>query len=102
MTEHLISWHSLVHEAGANGVTRRRLKGAGAELVRVEIPAGVVAPGHSHAHEQFVEVLKGSGTLTTPDGTRPFKAGDVFHFPAGTEHAASFDADTVFMEINLP
>ncbi|MDX1528125.1 MAG: cupin domain-containing protein [Gammaproteobacteria bacterium] len=102
MTEHLISWHSLEAEAGANGVIRRRLKGNGAELVRVEIPAGVVAPGHSHPHEQFVEVLRGSGTLTTPDGTRPFKAGDVFHFPAETEHAASFDADTVFLEINLP
>lgn len=102
MAEHLIAWHSLAPEAGANGVTRRRLKGAGAELVRVEIPAGVVAPAHSHPHEQFVEVLKGLGTLTTADGTRSFRAGDLFHFPAETEHAASFDADTVFLEINLP
>lgn len=102
MAEHLTSWNSLDSEQGANGVVRRRLKGAGAELVRVEIPRGVVAPGHSHSHEQFVEVLKGAGTLTTLEGTRPFKASDVFHFPAGTEHAASFDQDTVFLEINLP
>ena len=101
MANYLISWSSVDPEAGANGVTRRRLKGAGAELVRVEIPAGVVAPAHSHSHEQFVEVLEGLGTLTTHEGTRPFKAGDVFHFPPETEHAASFDTDTVFLEINL-
>lgn len=101
MAEHLISWNAIDSEEGANGVTRRRLKGAGAELVRVDIPRGVEAPGHSHPHEQFVEVLKGAGTLTTPEGIRPFKAGDVFHFPAETEHAASFDEDTVFLEINL-
>ncbi len=102
MAEHLTSWNSLDPEEGVNGVTRRRLKGSRAELVRVEIPRGVVAPAHSHPHEQFVEVLQGSGTLTTPAGSKSFKAGDVFHFPAGTEHAASFDDDTVFLEINLP
>ncbi len=102
MPEHLTSWNSIDSEKGANGVVRRRLKGTGAELVRVEIPRGVVAPSHSHPHEQFVEVLNGAGTLTTPEGARPFRAGDVFHFPAETEHAASFDQDTVFLEINLP
>ena len=102
MDGHLISWSSIDSEAGSKGVTRRRLKGAGAELVRVEIPAGVAAAAHSHSHEQFVDVLRGSGTLTTPNGSRPFKAGDVFHFPPHTEHAASFDSDTVFLEINLP
>lgn len=102
MAEHLTSWNSLDPEQGENGVTRRRLKGSRAELVRVEIPRGVVAPGHSHPHEQFVEVLQGAGTLTTSQGPRPFKAGDVFHFPAETEHAASFDQDTVFLQINLP
>ena len=102
MKDHLISWNLLNPEENKNGVVRRRLKGNNAELVRVEIPRGVAAPSHSHPHEQFVEVLKGSGTLTTPEGTRSFKAGDVFHFPEETKHAASFDEDTVFLEINLP
>jgi quercetin dioxygenase-like cupin family protein len=101
MTEHLTSWGSLDQEKGANGVVRRRLKGSGAELVRVEIPRGVLAPSHSHAHEQFVEVLKGSGTRTTSAGTKEFKSGDVFHFPAGTDHAATLDKDTIFLEVNL-
>lgn len=102
MIEHLSSWKSIDPETGANGVVRRRLKGRNAQIVRVEIPRGVVAPSHSHPHEQFAEVLQGSGTLTTSAGTRAFKAGDVFHFPSGTDHAASFDDDTVFLEINLP
>lgn len=101
MTVHLKSWGSVAAESGTNGVVRRRIKGAGAELVRVEVPAGVVAPGHSHPHEQFVEVIEGAGPLTTDGVSKPFSSGDVFHFPAGTEHAAAFDKDTVLLEINL-
>ncbi len=97
MTEHLTSWSSLDQEKGANGVVRRRLKGSGAELLRVEIPGGVVAPSHPYAHEQFFEVLEGAGALTTPAGTIAFESDDVFHFPAGTDHAATFVKDTVFL-----
>lgn len=101
MNNHLESWGSVAAEVSDNGVARRRLKGAGAELVRVEIPAGISAPGHSHSHEQFVEVIRGAGTLTTDGVSKPFSEGDVFHFPAGTEHAATFVEETVLLEINL-
>jgi len=32
---------------------------------------------------------------------RPFSAGTVFVFPAGTWHLATFDSDTVLVETNL-
>lgn len=101
MSEHLLHWVEVSEEPAANGVARRRIHGAGAGLVRVSIPAGVSAPPHSHPHEQFVEVLRGAGTLTTAAGARRFAAGDLFHFPPHTEHAAEFDEDTVLLEINL-
>ena len=99
---HLVRWAERPAEPGAGGVVRRRCAGAGAALVRVEIPAGTVAAAHSHPHEQFVEVIRGAGVLTTPAGRARFRAGDLFHFPPGTEHAAEFDEDTVLLEVNLP
>ncbi len=86
---------------GGGGVRKRRIAGAGAELVRVEVPAGTKAGRHSHPHEQFVQVIAGEGTLETEAGRRAFRAGTVFHFPPGAWHAAEFATDTVLVETNL-
>ena len=101
MTEHVVRWNERLADPDADGVTRRRLAGAGATLVRIELPAGARAAEHSHAHEQFVEVLAGGGTLTTGAGERAFGPGDVFHFPPDTPHSAEFVEDTVLLEINV-
>lgn len=98
---HLQHWSDLPPERRGPTVTRRTAHGAGAALVRLEIEAGTVADRHSHAFEQFVQVLSGKGTLETAEGRRPFEAGSLFHFPADTWHAASFDEDTVLVETNL-
>ena len=99
--EHVVRWKNRPADADGSGVTRRRLEGAGAALVRVEVPAGARAAEHAHPHEQFVEVLAGAGTLVTAAGERAFGTGDAFHFPAGTRHSAAFDEDTVLLEINV-
>ena len=70
-------------------------------LVTVTVPGGTRGARHSHDHEQFVQVLSGSGTLETEQGERPFSAGTVFAFPAGTWHLATFATDTVLVETNL-
>ena len=101
LNEHVLRWEGRAAEAGANGVRRRRLEGAGATLVRIELPAGTRAAEHAHSHEQFVEVLSGGGTLTTAAGERAFGPGDVFHFPPDTPHAATFERDTVLLEVNV-
>lgn len=101
MRRNCISWDEVDEAVAASGVGKRVLPGAGASLVRVKVPAGTSASRHSHPHEQFVQVLAGSGTLETAQGRTPFAAGSVFHFPAETWHAAEFDSDTVLVETNL-
>lgn len=101
MTDHLTAWDDRAESAAENGVAKRTIPGSGASLVRVVVPAGVSAPRHSHDHEQFVQVVSGSGILETGQGRRPFGAGSVFHFPAGTWHAAAFETETVLIETNL-
>ena len=94
-------WNDLSSEPAGPPVDKRSLKGDGASLVRVEIAAGTKAGRHSHAHEQFVQVISGAGTLETREGRQPFMAGSLFHFPAETWHAAEFDEATVLVETNL-
>ena len=72
-----------------------------ASLVTLRVPAGLVGDRYSHPHEQFVQVLSGSGSLLTEQGERTFGPGSVFHFPAGTWHAAQFDTETMLVETNF-
>jgi quercetin dioxygenase-like cupin family protein len=99
--KHCIAWSEVPEEVSASGVGKRTLAGRGATLVMVRVPAGTQAPRHSHAHEQFVQVLSGSGVLETDRGTHAFAAGSVFHFPRDAWHAARFDGETVLIETNL-
>ena len=101
MTDHLTRWDSHTESVGANAVAKRTIPGAGASLVRVVVPAGISAPRHSHAHEQFVQVISGSGILETEQGRGAFAAGSVFHFPPEVWHAATFETETVLIETNF-
>jgi quercetin dioxygenase-like cupin family protein len=99
MTQHCVAWDQLPETIAPNGVAKRAIEGEGASLVTVRVPAGTAA--NRHTHEQFVQVLSGSGTLTTEQGERPFGPGSVFHFPANTWHAARFATETILVETNL-
>lgn len=101
MPRHVIGWDEIDATVAPSGVTKRRVDLPGASLVTVTVPAGTEAARHSHAHGQFVQVVSGSGTLTTEQGARAFAAGSVFVFPADTWHSARFDTDTVLVEANL-
>ncbi len=101
MNQHCIDWTAIPEEIAPSGVGKRVLAGSGASLVMVRVPAGTHAERHSHAHEQFVQVLSGSGVLETEQGTHAFSEGSVFRFPAGTWHAARFESDTVLIETNV-
>ncbi|KAA2235667.1 cupin domain-containing protein [Salinarimonas soli] len=102
MIPHCVDWTEIPEEVASSGVGKRVIAGEGASLVMVRVPAGVRADRHSHPHEQFVQVLSGSGTLETDQGARAFGPGSVFHFPADAWHAARFDSETVVIETNLP
>ena len=98
---HLVDWANLPEAEPRPGVRKREIDGVDASLAMASVAAGLKADRHSHPEEQFVHVLSGTGTLETEQGERPFGPGSVFHFPAGTWHAARFDTDTVLVETNL-
>jgi quercetin dioxygenase-like cupin family protein len=100
-TKHCVNWNDLSDQLSPSGVGKRALDGDHVSLVMVRVPAGTSAPRHSHSHEQFVQVLSGSGVLETDQGSHRFGPGSVFHFPAETWHSAVFDSDTVLIETNL-
>ena len=95
------TWDEVPEDAAPGGLGKRSLGGAGADLVAVRVPAGTRGSRHSHPHEQFVQVISGQGTLWTDQGEQAFGPGSVFHFPAGVEHRAEFDTDTLLVETNL-
>lgn len=101
MNQHCLDWNGIPEEVAPSGVSKRVLPGTGASLVMVRVPAGTKGDRHSHRHEQFVQVLCGSGVLETAQGTRAFGPGSVFHFPPDTWHAAQFDSDTILVETNV-
>ncbi len=101
MTQHVIAWNDVPSTIAPGGVTKQHVTLQGVSLVSVKIPAGTEAPRHSHDHEQLVQVVSGSGTLTTEQGPRAFGPGSLFVFPAGTWHAASFETETVLVETNV-
>lgn len=79
--------HTAIHEGYE--YTRRRFvrRGeAGETLVSVyEVPPGKAAyPYHYHLKdEETFHILSGEGTLRTPEGEKPVRAGDFLFFPAG-------------------
>ena len=97
----LLHWDDLASRETSSSVSKRQLAGEGASLVRIAIKAGTTADRHSHAFEQFVQVISGRGILETAEGSKPFVAGSLFHFPADAWHAARFDEDTILVETNL-
>jgi len=51
-----------------------------------EIAPGGCTPHHQHEYEHEIVVLAGRGTARTPEGDRPFQAGDVIFVPPDESH----------------
>ncbi|WP_448187665.1 cupin domain-containing protein [Azospirillum sp. sgz301742] len=94
------TWNTVPPERG-EGTVRREIAGQGAVLKMVTIAAGTRAGRHSHPHEQFVQVLEGTGTLECETGTVALRPGMVIHFAPDAWHSAVFETDTVLVEVNL-
>jgi len=101
MTQHYLTWDGIPESVAPNGIAKRALEGTGAALVTVRIPAGFAGERHSHPHEQFVQVISGSGVLTTEQGEWAFGPGSLFHFPRDAWHIARFETETVLVETNF-
>jgi quercetin dioxygenase-like cupin family protein len=95
-----LDWNDIPAD-GDERVQRRLIPGDGASLKQVIIAPGTIAEQHSHPHEQFVLVVEGTGSLTTPDGTCTLRPGTVIHFAPDVAHSAVFETRTVLIEVNL-
>ena len=71
-----------------------------------EIPPGKAAyPYHYHVkNEEMFYILRGAGTLKTPQGERPVNAGDFLFFPANEGGAHKLtntgDVDLVYLDFD--
>ena len=71
------------------GVRAWILSGEGRQVAFFEIePIGAI-PEHAH-EEQWGVVVEGEMELTVGGTTQRYRAGDSYHIPAGTPHAARF------------
>ncbi len=83
------------------GIGRSQINGEGADINRIVIPAGTQGGRHSHPFEQYVIVESGRARLTTAEGTCTLEPGVVIRFSPDAWHQATFETDTVLLEVNL-
>lgn len=84
------------------GLTLRPFAGDNLMVVRIEAPAGSLAPAHSHPHEQMSLVVSGRVSFRLLGEERVLGAGEVVHLPSGVEHEARFLEETLMYDIFSP
>jgi quercetin dioxygenase-like cupin family protein len=86
------------------GTTMAVLEGdptkAGGFTMRIKFPAGLRVAPHSHTQTEHATVISGvlhlgMGAKFDSAGTRPMKAGSFGFWPAGTQHFAWMEGETV-------
>ncbi|MFQ5711136.1 MAG: cupin domain-containing protein [Candidatus Geothermarchaeales archaeon] len=80
------------------------LYGENLMLSLVEMSPGLVAPMHSHPHEQVTSCLKGMAEVKTDEGGRVVKEGDFILFTSNERHEIKVigDEKTVFLDVFSP
>jgi quercetin dioxygenase-like cupin family protein len=86
------------------GAERRVLShGAGLMLVEFTFKAGIVAPMHSHPHEQVGYVVSGALELTMEGyGAQRLGPGASYYVPPGTMHGVTILEPTVLVDAFTP
>jgi quercetin dioxygenase-like cupin family protein len=82
--------------------TLRPFGGDDLMVVRVDGPAGAIAPAHSHPHEQMCVVVEGRVRFKIGTEITDANPGDVVHIPSGIVHEAEALEDTFFFDIFHP
>lgn len=80
----------------------RPFSGVRMTIVRVDGPAGSVAPQHSHDHEQITFVEQGRVRFDFPDDSIEAGPGDAVLIPSGLPHGAEVLEAAVFIDIFQP
>jgi quercetin dioxygenase-like cupin family protein len=83
-------------------ITMQPFAGDNLMIVRATLPAGSIAPRHSHPHEQMTMVVSGRLEMTLGDETAILGPGEVVHIPGGTEHEAKALENAVITDVFHP
>ena len=67
-----------------------------------DIKAGSLLPGHSHPHEQVVNVLEGELEFNLGGDVQIMKAGQVAVIPGDVEHSAKGVTDCKVIDVFYP
>lgn len=84
----VIVWGDLAEHSPLPGITGSVRLGAQLSAAVFRLAAGAAVPRHSHANEEFGQVLDGSLTLEVEDERSALSAGDGFLIPGEIPHAA--------------
>ena len=67
-----------------------------------DIQAGAVLPAHAHEHEQVVNMVTGTFTLTVAGETRILEEGDIVVIPSNIEHTGQAVSACRIMDVFFP
>jgi len=83
-----IDWEERRAAGPVPGVTAASAHGAQLSAALYTLEPNAVVPEHSHANEEFGQVIRGSLELSHPGGTVVLSAGEAFLLPGGAPHGA--------------
>ena len=75
-----------------------KLQAEGCDVLFASYPAGTSIPSHTHDTDNHGVITRGELILTINDEVSIIHAGEWYHVPAYTEHAAQFDIETDVVE----
>ena len=100
-----VVWDEQPLQDMGGGITRRFAYGEKLMMARINMPAGVEVPIHSHRHEQMTNIIAGEVEFRFgADGTdvRLLKAGDAVMIPGGLPHGSLCHQDAEVIELFAP
>lgn len=96
-------WDKIPAEQTAEGIERQMVVGQNVMMCRFRFKPFVVAPQHTHPHEQMTLVVQGKIKFFISGEEHILKAGDVIYFPPQILHGATMlDEEVILIDIFSP
>jgi len=100
-----VRWDDIPLEDLGGGTVRRFIHGDKLMMAQIDMPAGVVVPKHSHAHEQLTNLVSGKVEFRFGDDladVRVVSAGEAVVIPSHVPHQVTGLEDARIIELFAP
>ena len=96
-----IAWETCALEKITEMVSRRVFEDreAGATIVQTELRKGALVARHTHAGEQWIQVLQGAVAVSLDGAVISLEAGESMTVPAGAPHQLEALEDSVVVDV---